>query len=64
MEIALKPEHEKLLAEWVSSGKYASIDEAVGALLDARARDGEKIEWLRQEIQKGVDDLERHLRPI
>lgn len=59
MEIALKPKHEKLLADWVSSGKFASVEEAVETILEARARDEEKLEWLRREIQEGADQLDR-----
>ena len=59
MEIALKPEHEQMLHRWVDSGRYPSMSEAVGAALEARLREEAEIEWLRREVQKGADQLDR-----
>ena len=62
MNVSLTPELESLVAAKVESGMYNSASEVIRAglrLLSERdkARE-EKLDWLKIEIQKGIDDLE------
>lgn len=63
MNVSLTPELEKLVQEKVASGLYNSASEVIREslrLLHERDRIREiRIEELRKEIQKGVNQLER-----
>jgi antitoxin ParD1/3/4 len=57
------PEHEaEFIREAIASGRFANASEVVRAglqLLEAReAENAEKLERLRAELQKGMDDIE------
>ncbi len=62
MNVSLTPELEKIVSGKVESGLYNSASEVVRAglrLLEERDQLREmKLEALRSEIKKGVDDLE------
>lgn len=63
MNVSLTPELEKLVQEKVASGLYNSASEVIREslrLLHERDRIREiRLEELRKEIQKGVNQLER-----
>ncbi len=62
MNVSLTPELEGLVAAKVESGMYSSASEVIRAglrLLQERDQiREEKLDWLKIEIQKGIDDLE------
>jgi len=59
MKIALTQDLEEFVNEIVKSGDYASPEAVIrAALLLLKARE-ERIEDLREEIQKGIDDIEQ-----
>jgi antitoxin ParD1/3/4 len=59
MNISLTPELEKLVADRVASGRYASASEVVREglrmLADFEEAKQQRLEQLRREIQKGLD---------
>ena len=62
MNVSLTPELEGLVTAKVESGMYNSASEVIRAGLRLlyehdKARE-EKLDWLKIEIQKGIDDLE------
>lgn len=60
MEVTLKPEHERLIAEQVSQGRFSSPDEAIAAALSLlQHRDELTLEEERKLIQVAVDQLDR-----
>lgn len=60
MEIALKPEHERLLEEQVASGEFASADEAVAAALDLlHQRQELTLEEERKLLEPAIAELDR-----
>lgn len=62
MNVSLTPELEGMISEKVDSGMYNSASEVVRdglRLLQERDRvREEKLQWLRREVQKGMDDIE------
>ncbi len=62
MEITLTPEMEKLIDEEMKAGDYFSPTDVLReGLLSLRARripKKERLENLRREIQKGIDDIQ------
>lgn len=62
MSLSLHPETERLIEEKVASGEYESADEVVRHALRALSQEDEqyaiRVEALRGEIQKGIDDLD------
>ncbi|HEY0020507.1 MAG TPA: type II toxin-antitoxin system ParD family antitoxin [Longimicrobium sp.] len=62
MSISLSPELERQIAERVESGEYGSADDVVRHALQLLSREDEdcaaRLEALRGEIQKGIDDLD------
>jgi antitoxin ParD1/3/4 len=62
MSLSLHPETERLIEEKVESGEYGSADEVVRRALCALANEDQqyavRVEALRREIQKGIDDLD------
>ena len=59
MNVSLTPHLEDFVHQTVASGRYQSASEVVRTalrLLEERERERQaKLEWLRQEIQKGLD---------
>ena len=58
MNVSLTPELEKMVAERVSSGRYASASEVIREalrLLDERDR----LNQLREDVRLGLDQLQR-----
>ena len=59
VNIALTPELEKAVAEKVRAGGYADESQFVCEILhETLARSDNETEWLKGEVQKGVDDIE------
>lgn len=60
--VQLAEHHAELIRSYVENGRFSSVSEAVSAglqLLEQReSEDREKLECLRAEVQKGLDDLE------
>ncbi len=62
MSITLTPEQEEIINEKLQSGRYTSAAEVIDEglrLLAWREQEGKKLESLRAEIQKGIDQIER-----
>ncbi len=63
MTLTLNPEHQKIVESMMRSGHFRSADEVVAqalALLSEReAEEKEKLEWLRREVMKGVEQADR-----
>jgi antitoxin ParD1/3/4 len=59
MTITLKPEMKKFIEKQVRSGRFKSPDAAVTHALKRLRNDEQKLAWLRKEIQKGIDSLDR-----
>jgi antitoxin ParD1/3/4 len=59
MNVSLTPHLEEFVHDTVASGRYQSASEVVRTalrLLEEQERERQaKLEWLRQEIQKGLD---------
>ena len=59
MNVSLTPHLEDFVHQTVASGRFQSASEVVRTalrLLEERERERQaKLEWLRQEIQKGLD---------
>jgi antitoxin ParD1/3/4 len=59
MVISLHPELEQFITRLVRTGQFKSPEAAVAeAVLRMKERD-EKMTWLRSELQKGIDELDR-----
>ena len=63
MDVSLTPELEKLVNSQVESGKYGSVSEVINEalrLLQEHQKSGEaRLESLRHEIAKGIDQADR-----
>lgn len=63
MNVSLTPELEKFVQELVKSGSYQTSSEVVRDALrlleQRREENAAKVEWLRKEIQMGLDSLDR-----
>lgn len=60
MNGSLPQELEKRIHDWVAEGKYGSVDAALTAavqVLHDRELSREGNEWLRAQIQLGIDDI-------
>ena len=60
-DIEIHPRHRDYIDEQVRSGRYRTPAEVVGTALDVlrqRDEDDDYIQWLREEVQKGVDDAD------
>jgi antitoxin ParD1/3/4 len=59
MIVSLTPEFERLVQEQVSSGRYSSasevVQEALRLLQERDQLQGERLEFLRAEIAKGIE---------
>jgi antitoxin ParD1/3/4 len=59
LNVSLTPHLEQFIHDTVSSGRYQSASEVVRTalrLMEDRERQRQpKLEWLRQEVQKGLD---------
>jgi antitoxin ParD1/3/4 len=66
MPLSLSPELERRIAEKIESGEYESAEDVVSNALRALSREDEeyasRLEALRGEIQKGIDDLDNGRR--
>ncbi|HYR10978.1 MAG TPA: type II toxin-antitoxin system ParD family antitoxin [Longimicrobium sp.] len=66
MPLPLHPETERLVEERVESGEYESADEVVRNAMRALSQEDQqyaaRLEALRGEIQKGIDDLDNGRR--
>ena len=59
MVISLHPELEQFISHLVNKGQFKSPEAAVAeAILRMKERE-EKLDWLRTELQKGLDELDR-----
>lgn len=62
MPLSFSPELERRITAKVQSGEYGSAEDVVSDALDALSKEDEeheaRLEALRGEIQKGLDDLE------
>jgi putative addiction module CopG family antidote len=59
MTITLKPDLKKFVDKQVRLGRFKSPDAAVAHALKRLRDDEQKIAWLRKEIQKGINSLDR-----
>jgi len=60
VEVTLTPEHERMIAEQVTSGRFSSPDEAIAAALTLlQHRDELTLEEERKLVQVGIDQLDR-----
>jgi len=63
MSLNIPPEFERAIRERVASGAYASTDDVLKACLEAlellEADLAEENEWLRREVQIGIDEADR-----
>ncbi|MCI0491205.1 MAG: type II toxin-antitoxin system ParD family antitoxin [Blastocatellia bacterium] len=63
MDISLTPEMEELINEKVKSGMYASASEVIRdglrLLQEQDELHGIKLETLKREIEKGIEELDR-----
>lgn len=63
MNVSLTPELEAMIQEKVATGRYGSASEVVREALRLmekhEQRQQDRLEELRREIQKGVDQIER-----
>ena len=59
LNVSLTPHLETFIQQTVSSGRYQSASEVVRSALrlleQAERERAAKLEWLRQEVQKGLD---------
>ena len=56
----IPPEFERAVLERVQSGAYESTDDVLKACVEAlEIIEAEDDEWLRREIQAGIDELDR-----
>ena len=59
MNFSLTPELEAYIKSKTDAGGYRSASEVVREALRAMQQRDEKLDWLRKEIQKGIDSLDR-----
>lgn len=63
MDVVLSPDLERQLAETLKAGRYASADEAISEglrlLFAADLTRAERLARLREDIQVGLDELDR-----
>jgi antitoxin ParD1/3/4 len=63
MNVLLKPELEKFVADKVKAGQYADasdmVNEALEMLKEQEEFTPEREQYLRREIQRGLDELNR-----
>jgi antitoxin ParD1/3/4 len=60
MEIALKPEHARMIEEEIARGNFSSAEEVVAEAIDLLARQREaELDDLRKALQEGFDAIER-----
>ena len=68
MNVSLTPELEKFVQDLVKSGSYQTSSEVVRdalRLLERQQENRAKLDWLRKEIQKGLDSIERgEVKPL
>lgn len=60
MNVSLTPELEKYIQDKVDSGLYSSASEVVRAALRELQKEDDHRDYLRREIQRGVDSAEQH----
>jgi antitoxin ParD1/3/4 len=58
MNVSLTPELERLVQRKVKSGEYQTASEVIREGLRL-LKERDRTEWLRAEIQKGIDAIER-----
>lgn len=59
MTISLTPDLQQYVDNQVRDGRFASADAAVAEAVRMMKEREEKLAWLRREVQKGVDQLDR-----
>ena len=63
MNVSLTPELERMVEQKVKTGRYQNNSEvvraALRALFDAEAEHERKLEWLRIELDKGLESIKR-----
>ncbi len=59
MEIALKPEHQKILDDQLGSGRYRDTSEVVGEALELLQDRRQRAAELQRELQPALDQLDR-----
>jgi antitoxin ParD1/3/4 len=58
MNVSLTPELEKIVAERVASGRYASASEVIREALRL-LEERDQLKQLRQEVQRGLEQLDQ-----
>jgi antitoxin ParD1/3/4 len=59
MNITLSPQLEEIVRRMVESGGYDSPEDVIRQALELLDRRDKNLAWLRKEVQKGLDQLER-----
>jgi len=59
MEIAIQPQLRRYLARKVRSGHFKSASHLVNFALHRLQKDEQDLAWLKRELQKGIDSLDR-----
>lgn len=59
MVIQLSPRLEEKIAELIASGHFSDADEVVGEAIDLLQYREEHLQWLRDEVQKGLEQADR-----
>ena len=59
MEITIEAQHRRYLTHKVRTGEFGSPSDVVNFALNRLQKDERDIAWLKRELQKGIDSLER-----
>jgi antitoxin ParD1/3/4 len=59
MTITLNPDLQAFLTEQVRLGKYETMEQAIADAVQRMKNREEKLQWLRCELQVGIDQLDR-----
>ena len=59
MDIVLDPQHRRYLTSKVRSGQFKSASDVVKHALELLKQDERDAAWLKRELQKGLDALDR-----
>ena len=59
MEIAMKPQLQRYVVSKIRSGQFKSHSDVVNFALDRLKRDEKDLMWLKREVQKGLDSVDR-----
>jgi putative addiction module CopG family antidote len=59
MEIAVDPKLRRFLQQKIREGRFKSPSQAVNFALATLQEQERKVKWLRRELKKGIDSLDR-----